>query len=85
MLVAFLQLPPQISAPSVVEHGTDEGSTIYAKNLKICKHGSKEREIAKELSLSIVCLTPLHAACIGGLSAVQGEHENPRDIGRKEI
>ena len=34
--------------------------------------------------MSIVCLTPLHAACIFGLAAVQGEHENPQEIWRKE-
>ena len=34
--------------------------------------------------MSIVCLTPLHAACIFGLSAVQGEHENPQESWRKE-
>ena len=66
-----------------MENGTDEGSTIHAMNLNIFKHRSEEKEMAKELSLSIVCLTPSHAACIFGLSAVQGEHENPRDIWRK--
>ena len=67
-----------------MEHGTDGGSTIHAMNLNICKHRSEEKEIAKELSLSIVCLTPSHAACIFGLSALQGDHENPQDIRRKE-